>query len=170
MCGWNPIDIVTDIVDTIIDVVVDIVEGLISWIIPIPDIPDFGELDNTAKGVLLNKKSSNSGIPIIYGTRKVGGNVVFLETSGTDNLIGVSGYDTGEAKVGDVLTIPTGTAGATEDRVVDAVTATAISFSAAPTTDLITTANVIRKRAKLYDTEKNLSIVKLPKKCISPKP
>jgi len=88
------------------------------------------------------------------------------ETSGTDNLIGVSGYDTGEVKVGDVLTIPTGTAGATEDRVVDAITATAISFSAAPTTDLITTANVIRKRAKLYDTEKNLSVVKLPKKTV----
>ena len=88
------------------------------------------------------------------------------ETSGTDNLIGVSGYDTGEVKVGDVLTIPTGTAGATEDRVVDAITATAISFSAAPSTDAITTSNIIRKRAKLYNTEKNLSVVKLPKKTI----
>ena len=88
------------------------------------------------------------------------------ETSGTDNLIGVSGYDTGEVKVGDVLTIPTGTAGATEDRVVDAITATAISFSAAPSTDAITTSNIIRKRAKLYDTEKNLSVVKLPKKTV----
>ena len=88
------------------------------------------------------------------------------ETSGTDNLIGVSGYDTGQVKVGDVVTIPTGTAGATEDRVVDAVTATAISFSAAPSTDAITTANVIRKRAKLYDTEKNLSLIKLPKNTI----
>ena len=105
MCGWNPIDIITDIVDTIIDVVVDIVEGLISWIIPIPDIPDFGELDNTAKGVLLNKKSSNSGIPIIYGTRKVGGNLVFLETSGTDNQYLYMVLVLGEGEIEDVTSI-----------------------------------------------------------------
>ncbi len=85
------------------------------------------------------------------------------EATGTDNLIGVSGYNTAEVKVGDVLTIPTGTAGATEERIVDAITATAISFSAAPSTDAITTSNIIRNRAKLYDTEKNLSIIKLPK-------
>ena len=52
-----------------------------------PEIPDFGDLqpDQTARGVLLNKVSANASIPIIYGTRKVGGNVVFMETSGTDN-------------------------------------------------------------------------------------
>ena len=88
------------------------------------------------------------------------------ETTGTDNLIGVSGYDTSEVKVGDVITIPTGTAGATENRVVDAITATAISFSAAPSTDAITTSNIIRNRAKLFDTEKNLSVIKLPKSTV----
>jgi hypothetical protein len=88
------------------------------------------------------------------------------ETSGTDNLIGVSGYDTSQVKIGDVVTIPTGTAGATEERIVDAVTATAISFTAAPTTDAITTSSIIRNRAKLYDTEKNLSIIKLPKSTV----
>jgi len=83
MCDLPDIDI--PIIGDIIDVIVDIVESVISWLLPMPDIPDFGELDNTAKGVLLNKRSSNSGIPIIYGTRKVGGNLVFMETSGTDN-------------------------------------------------------------------------------------
>ena len=78
-------DFIEDVIGDVIDVIVDIVDSVISWIVPIPEIPDFGELDNTAKGVLLNKKSSNSGIPIIYGTRKVGGNLVFMETSGTDN-------------------------------------------------------------------------------------
>ena len=29
------------------------------------------------------------------------------ETSGTDNLIGVAGYDTSEVRIGDVLEIPT---------------------------------------------------------------
>ena len=38
------------------------------------------------------------------------------ETSGTDNLIGVAGYDTSEVRIGDVLEIPSG-AGATEERV-----------------------------------------------------
>lgn len=82
------------------------------------------------------------------------------ETTGTDNLIGVSGYDTSEVKVGDVLEIPTGTAGATEERIVDGITSTAISFTAAPSTDAITTANVIRKRAQLKDPEKNIALFK----------
>ena len=82
------------------------------------------------------------------------------ETTGTDNLIGVSGYDTSEVKVGDVLEIPTGVAGATEERVVDGITSTAISFTAAPSTDAITTANVIRKRAQLKDPEKNIALFK----------
>ena len=74
-------------VEDVVDVIVDIAEEVIGWIIPQPEIPDYGELDveQNAKGVLLNKFSANAHIPIVYGTRKVGGNVVFLETSGTDN-------------------------------------------------------------------------------------
>ena len=74
-------------VEDVVDVIVDIAEEVIGWIIPQPEIPDYGELDveQNAKGVLLNKFSANAHIPIVYGTRKVGGNVVFLETSGADN-------------------------------------------------------------------------------------
>ena len=54
-----------------------------------PDEPDIPHMDNIAeqmaKGVLVNKASANSAIPVIYGKRKVGGNIIFLETSGTDN-------------------------------------------------------------------------------------
>ena len=85
------------------------------------------------------------------------------ETTGTDNLIGVSGYSTAEVAVGDIVTIPTGTAGATEERTVDAVTATAISFSTAPSTDDITTANVIRNRVALQEQEELVTIYKMPK-------
>ena len=46
------------------------------------------------------------------------------------------------------------------------VATTYVSFTAVPTTDAITTANVIRKRAKLFDTEKNVGIIKLPKNVI----
>ena len=52
-----------------------------------PDIPDFGdnEFNNYEKGVLLNKQSNDACIPVVYGTRKVGGTRVFVETSGATN-------------------------------------------------------------------------------------
>lgn len=60
---------------------------VISWIIPIPDVPDFDRdvADQNARGVLLNKQSNNAHIPVVYGERLIGGTRVFLEVSGTDN-------------------------------------------------------------------------------------
>ena len=60
---------------------------VISWIIPIPDVPQFDQdlADQNAQGVLLNKQSNNAHIPVIYGERLVGGTRIFLEVSGTDN-------------------------------------------------------------------------------------
>ena len=83
-------DFVRDVVgfvEDVVDVFVDVIEEVIGWIVPQPEIPDFGEQDveQNAKGVLVNKFSANAHIPVVYGTRKVGGNVVFLETSGVDN-------------------------------------------------------------------------------------
>ena len=61
---------------------------VISWLKK-PDDPDTpnmdGQAEQNAKGVLVNKTSSNASLPIIYGKRKVGGVAVFMETSGTDN-------------------------------------------------------------------------------------
>ena len=73
------VDAVTDVVDFVVDLVVDV----ISWLNPIPEIPDFGgnQPDINARGVLVNKIGANAHIPIVYGTRKVGGNMVFVETS-----------------------------------------------------------------------------------------
>jgi hypothetical protein len=105
MCGWNPVEIITDIIDDIVEIIVDIIDSFISWILPMPDIPDFGDLDNSAKGILANKKSSNSGIPIIYGTRKVGGNIVFMETSGTDNEFLYMIMVLGEGEIDDITSI-----------------------------------------------------------------
>ena len=56
----------------------------ISWLAPKPEIPEFQQ-DAEAQGVLVNKQSNNANIPVIYGTRKVGGVRVFLESSGTSN-------------------------------------------------------------------------------------
>tara|TARA_R100001440_G_scaffold38102_1_gene57760 strand:+ start:3685 stop:5871 length:2187 start_codon:yes stop_codon:yes gene_type:complete len=53
-----------------------------------PDTPDYGttDFDTTEKGILVNKQSNNSSIPVIYGERLIGGTRVFISTSGTDNI------------------------------------------------------------------------------------
>ena len=71
----------------IVSSITKIFTKFISWFIPMPDIPDFGNsaANQAAQGVLINKQSNNSNIPVIYGTRLVGGTRTFLETSGADN-------------------------------------------------------------------------------------
>ena len=66
-----------------------IVSMALTWLRK-PDEPEFNfdtTAENIAKGVLLNKTAANGQIPVIYGTRKVGGTLAFLETSGTDNQL-----------------------------------------------------------------------------------
>ena len=67
--------------------VVKVITKAISWIIPTPDIPDFGvnEFDDFEQGILVNKQSNDAAIPIVYGERLLGGTRIFLSTSGTDN-------------------------------------------------------------------------------------
>ena len=81
------VDFVGDVVTGVVDVVVDVVDEVISWVVPQPEVPEFSEEfeEQQARGILVNKFTANSSIPVVYGTRKVGGNVVFVETSGTDN-------------------------------------------------------------------------------------
>ena len=71
----------------IVSSVTKIFTKFISWFIPTPEIPDFGNsaANQEAQGVLVNKQSNNANIPVIYGTRLVGGTRIFLETSGADN-------------------------------------------------------------------------------------
>ena len=75
MGGFNPFEEVLDFVTDVVDAVVDLVEDFVGWLMPQPDIPDFGDMqqDINAKGVLVNKFSANAHIPVVYGTRKVGG-------------------------------------------------------------------------------------------------
>ena len=76
-----------NIVNKILDPIVKVFSKALSWLVPEVDIPDFGinEADDFEKGVLLNKQSNDANIPVVYGTRLVGGTRVFVETSGTDN-------------------------------------------------------------------------------------
>ena len=107
MGGWNPFEEIVDFVVDVVDAIVDIVEDFVGWLYPMPDIPDFGDMqqDLNAKGVLVNKFSANAHIPIIYGTRKVGGNVVFLETSGTDNEFLYMAIILSEGEIDDITKI-----------------------------------------------------------------
>ena len=52
--------------DDFFDFVGDLVQDVISWIIPIPEIPDIPQ-NEQAKGTLVNKQSNNAQIPVIYG-------------------------------------------------------------------------------------------------------
>ena len=74
-------------VNKVIKSIVKIITKPLSWLMPDIDIPDFGttDFDDFEKGILLNKQSNDASIPVIYGTRLVGGTRVFMETSGTDN-------------------------------------------------------------------------------------
>ena len=69
----------------VVDAVVNVVSSFISWLIPMPEVPDFDVNAETEKGVLVNKSSNNAQIPIVYGRRQAGITRVFLETSGSDN-------------------------------------------------------------------------------------
>lgn len=75
------VDDVLDIVDDIIDVVAEIGDFLFGWLIPdMPDLPDFEAMLN-GDGLMVNKRNSNDSLPVIYGTRRVGGNIVWLAVS-----------------------------------------------------------------------------------------
>ena len=86
---------------------ISIVSAALTWLRK-PDEPEFNTditPENIAKGVLLNKTSGNGQIPVIYGTRKVGGTLAFLETSGTDNQYLYMALILGEGEINDITQI-----------------------------------------------------------------
>ena len=84
-----------------------IITTFLSWLIPQPQVPDFGdsEFDTYEKGILLNKQSNDANIPVIYGTRMVGGTRVFMETSGTDNTYLYMAIVMAEGEINDITSI-----------------------------------------------------------------
>ena len=66
------VDIVDDILDPIEDIIDETLDFLFGWLIPdMPDMPNLDEL-LAGDGILVNKRDSNTALPVIYGTRKVG--------------------------------------------------------------------------------------------------
>ena len=104
---WWQDEEIGNVVEDVVDGVVGIVEDVIGWIIPMPEIPDFSQQNSEqqARGVLVNKFTANGHIPIVYGTRKVGGHVVFLETSGTDNQYLYMALVLSEGEINDITSL-----------------------------------------------------------------
>ena len=86
---------------------VKLITKAISWIFPKPEIPDYGssEFDDFETGVLLNKQSNDASIPVIYGTRMVGGTRCFMESSGTDNTYLYMAIVLCEGEINDITSI-----------------------------------------------------------------
>ena len=62
-----------------------VVTTAISWVLK-PEPPKRNvQQQETAQGILINKASNNTAIPVVYGQRQVGIARVFVESSGTDN-------------------------------------------------------------------------------------
>ena len=95
-------------VTKIITAPIKILSKALSWVKPKPpEIPDFGtsEFDDYETGILLNKQSNDASVPVIYGTRLVGGTRVFMETSGTDNTYLYMAIVLGEGEINDITEI-----------------------------------------------------------------
>ncbi len=84
------VDTFVDIVETVVDATLDIFNMALS-IVGMPFGLDMGapgqaQMDaQQIQGVLVNKESAVNPIPIVYGTRRVGGSRVFLSTDGDSN-------------------------------------------------------------------------------------
>ena len=80
-------DIIDDGLDFIDDIIDETIDFLFGWLIPdIPDMPDFEAMLN-GDGILVNKRNSNDPLPVVYGTRRIGGNIVFLATSSDNQFL-----------------------------------------------------------------------------------
>jgi len=95
----------------------------LSWVLrpKVPEIEDFGtnSFDDFERGLLVNKQSNDSNIPVIYGERLTGGTRVFMETSGTDNTYLYMAIVMAEGEINDIEEI----------RVDDKIVTFASSFS-----------------------------------------
>lgn len=67
-----------------------------------PDIADAAEAE---QGVLVSKTGTIEGIPVIYGYRRVGGTLIFVETSGTNNAFLYACYAICEGEIAGIKKI-----------------------------------------------------------------
>lgn len=77
----SAVDAITGVLDPIIEILEPIGDFLFGWLLP--DMPDTSDFEDKLRGdgVMVNKRDSNDSLPVIYGTRRIGGNIVWLATT-----------------------------------------------------------------------------------------
>ncbi len=92
MGGFNPFKAAKKALKKAVKLFSKVISGVVSAVtspfgmnIDVPDYDIGTDQSQAIQGVLLNKDSAISHIPIVYGERQVGGTRVFVSTNGTDN-------------------------------------------------------------------------------------
>lgn len=86
---------ITNIVKTVVKAVVGVVKAVIDFVgdvigfvlnpFGIFDTPQVDDPGQQAQGVTLTKSGTTVPIPLVYGFRRVGGSIIFVETNGSSN-------------------------------------------------------------------------------------
>ena len=83
------VNAVVGVVKAVVKAVVDVVSSVVNFALQafMPNMPGMDAAGEAQRqqGVLIQREGSNIDVPVIYGHRKVGGNVVYVETGSTDN-------------------------------------------------------------------------------------
>jgi len=74
------LDPITGLANNLWDEFTDLVGDFLELFIDIPNPEDY-----LIDGILLNKQSNTSFLPVVYGEQRLGGTIVFLTTTGTNN-------------------------------------------------------------------------------------
>lgn len=105
------VDTIKDIVEDVVDFVVDVVKSVVNFIGDIVgfvfnpmgafDIPQPANAnpEQEARGVTITKQGTNVAIPVIYGLRRVGGAVIYIETNGEVNKYLYAVYPVAEGEI-----------------------------------------------------------------------
>jgi len=76
---------VANFIKKTVNSVISFVGNLVGGMFSTPDLGSVAGANVTNEGVLLNKTGTLNNIPVVYGQRKVGGTIVFMDTSGDRN-------------------------------------------------------------------------------------
>ena len=94
---------VVNVVKAVVKAVVDVVTSVVNFAIQafMPGMPGVDSASEAARqqGVLLQREGSDINIPVIYGHRKVGGTIAYMETGSTNNRYLWVAYILGEGQV-----------------------------------------------------------------------
>jgi hypothetical protein len=94
---------VVNVVKAVVKAVVDVVTSVVNFAIQafMPGMPGVDSASEAARqqGVLLQREGSDINIPVIYGHRKVGGTIAYMETGSTNNKYLWVAYILGEGQV-----------------------------------------------------------------------